>query len=566
MDPIDAFPEHFSTTVVPVTLPDKPDALEYAARQGQVKAGIIYQEPTAKRVFVLFCKDHWHQKKTWLDNFKRTVMEAKHVNEFRPNDVMWEKTSKGLLRNPDRLLKNTDKRMVYIYNNIYFAKKDFTFGLRTVKSGEIHLIQTTHVPMLIYELPASSLKCRAQPNVIRRSFEPHGQILYHRTILEPHTAYLIPAGTHYIVLTVQKTAFGLDIIPESLLPQLIQKGFHVGDFRKMKKFNQTPYKLPPPTPIHVPAEKRLLEEKALPKKRVRITPVMRRVSRRSELPMAPVQIPQPPVQIPMSCARAPVQIPQPPVPIPDVLEPVPIPDVLEPVPIPDVPPSPVHIPQPPVQIPHVLEPPVQIPQPPVPIPDVLEPVQIPLVPQSPVQIPVSQVPEPPVQIPLVQIPEVPEHIPDDPEPVQIPVSQVPQPPMQILPEPMNILHVPQHVQIPVSQVPQPPMQILPEPMQILHVSEPVQIPVSQVPQPPMQILHVSEPVQIPMSHVPQSSVQIPPVQLLPELVHFLDLPLESTDAFDQIMSFVFGPQELQLSSIHGIPSSIFLMRISFLPG
>ncbi|GFV88329.1 uncharacterized protein TNCV_858821 [Trichonephila clavipes] len=198
MDPIDAFPEHLSTTVVPVTLADKPDALEYAARQGQVRAGIIYQEPTAKRVFVLFCKDHWHQKKTWLDNFKRAVMEAKHLNEFRPNDVMWEKTSKGLLRNPDRLLKNTDKRMVYIYNNIFFAKKDFTFGLRTVKSGEIHLIQTTHVPMLIYELPASSLKCRAQPNVIRRSFEPHDQMLYHRTILEPHTAYPIPAGTHYI--------------------------------------------------------------------------------------------------------------------------------------------------------------------------------------------------------------------------------------------------------------------------------------------------------------------------------------------------------------------------------
>ncbi|GFU74865.1 uncharacterized protein TNCV_4961931 [Trichonephila clavipes] len=456
MDPIDAFPEHLSITVVPVTLPDKPDALEYAARQGQVRAGIIYQEPIAKRVFVLFCKDHWHQKKTWLDNFKRAVMEAKHVNEFRPNDVMWEKTSKGLLRNPDRLLKNTDKRMVYTYNNIFFAKKDFTFGLRTVKSGEIHLIQTTHVPMLIYELPASSLECRAQPNVIRRSFEPYDQMIYHRTILELHTAYPIPAETHYIVLTVQKTAFGLEIIPESLLYQLIQKGFHVGDFRKMKKFNQTPYKLPPPTPIHVPAEKRPLEETSLPKKRVRITSVMRRVSRRSERPMAPVQIPQPPVQIP---------------------------DVLEPVQIPLVPQSPVQIPD----IPNVLERPVQIPQPPVQIPDVLEPVQI----------PVSQVLEPPVQIP-----DVPEH-------VQIPVSEVPQPPMQILPEPMNILHVPQHVQIPVSQVPQPSMQILPEPMNILHVPQHVQIPVSQVPQPPMQILpepmnilHVSETVQIPVSLVP----------------------------------------------------------------
>ncbi|GFW45816.1 uncharacterized protein TNCV_4495361 [Trichonephila clavipes] len=243
-------------------------------------------------------------------------MEAKHVNEFRPNDVMWEETSKDLLRNPDRLLKNTDKRMVYIYN-IFFAKKDFTFGLRTVKPGEIHLIQTTHVPMLIYELPASSLKCRA--NVIRRSFEPHDQKLYHQTILEPHSAYPIPAGTHYIVLTVEKTAFGLDIIPESLLPQLIQKGFHVGDFRKMKKFNQTPYKLPPPTPIHVPAEKRPLEEKSLPKKRVRITLVMRRVSRRSELPIAPVQIPVSQVpQSPVQSLPEPMQL----LPMLDILDPL----------------------------------------------------------------------------------------------------------------------------------------------------------------------------------------------------------------------------------------------------
>ncbi|GFU44903.1 uncharacterized protein TNCV_4234371 [Trichonephila clavipes] len=497
MNPIDALPEHLSTTVVPVTLPDKPDALEYAARQGQVRAGIIYQEPTTKRT--------------------------------QRRDV--GKTSKGLLRNPDRLLKNTDKRMVYIYNNIFFAKKDFTFGLRTVKSGEIHLIQTTHVPMLIYELPASSLKCRAQPNVIRRSFEPHDQMLYHRTILEPHTAYPIPAGTNYIVLTVQKTAFGLDIIPESLLPQLIQKEFHVGDFRKIKKFNQTPYKLPPPTPIHVPAEKRPLEEKSLPKKRVRITPVMRRVSRRSELPMAPVQIPQPPVQIP---------------------------DVLEPVQVPLVPQSPVQIPQSPVQIPQspvqIPQSPVQIPQSPVQIPQspiprtcadstcptitcadssVTSPrttVQIPDVPEH-VQIPVSHVSEPPVQIPVSNVSE---------PPVQIPVSQVPQSPVQI---PFADSRC-SRTQIPVSQVPQPPMQIL-------HVSEP-----------PVQILHVSEPMQIPVSQVPQSPVQsLPePMQLLPEL-DILD-PLETTDAFDQLMSFVFGPQELQL--LHTVPSIFDENLFSFL--
>ncbi|GFW14347.1 hypothetical protein TNCV_4693251 [Trichonephila clavipes] len=229
-------------------------------------------------------------------------------------------------------------------------------------------------------------------------------------------------------------------------------------FRKMKKFNQTPYKLPPPTPIHVPAEKRPLEEKALPKKRVRITPVMRR------------------------------------------------------------------------------------------IPDVPEPVQIPVsqVPQSPVQIPVSQVLEPPVQIPLV--PQ---------SPVQIPVSQVLEPPVQIP-------NVPQHVQIP-------------------DVPEPVQIPVSQVPQPPMNILHVSEPVQLPVSHVPTAICakfymyqnlcrfqchkshshlcRAPePMQLFPEL-GILD-PLESTDAFDQLMSFVYLTPRTQL--LHTVPSIFDENLFSFL--
>ncbi|GFY04586.1 uncharacterized protein TNCV_4416701 [Trichonephila clavipes] len=317
MDQIDAFPEHISTTVMPVMLPEKPDTLEYAARQGHVRACIIYQEPNTKRVFVLFCKDNWYQKKTLLDNFKRAILEAKHVNEFRPDDVLWEKISKGLLRNPDRLLKNTDKRMVYIYNNMFFVKKDFTFGFRTVKSGEIHLIQTTHVPMLIYEFPSSSLRCRANPNWFRRSFEPYDQMLYHRMMLEPHTAYPIPAGTLYILLTVQKTVFGLDIIPEMILPQLMENGFNLGDFRQRKRFDQKAYKLPPPTPAHVPAEtnKRPLEQQPGPfskKKRVVIAPVI-------TPPVAPVLIARPvtalstpqPVSIPDPPERATSQIPDP---------------------------------------------------------------------------------------------------------------------------------------------------------------------------------------------------------------------------------------------------------------
>ncbi|GFV61647.1 uncharacterized protein TNCV_188051 [Trichonephila clavipes] len=134
--------------------------------------------------------------------------------------------------------------------------------------------------MLIYELPSSSLRCRANPNLFRRSFEPFDQMLYHRMVLEPHTAYPIPAGTRYILLTVQKTMFGVDIIPERMLPQLMENGFHLGDFRQRKRFDQKAYKLPPPTPAHVPAEthKRPLEQQPKPlskKKRVIITPIIR---------------------------------------------------------------------------------------------------------------------------------------------------------------------------------------------------------------------------------------------------------------------------------------------------
>ncbi|GFS96525.1 uncharacterized protein TNCV_3943271 [Trichonephila clavipes] len=211
--------------------------------------------------------------------------------------------------------------MVYIYNNMFFVKKGFTFGFRTVKSGEIDLIQTTHVPMLIYEFPSSSLRCRANPNLFRRNFEPYDQMLYHRMVLEPHTAYPIPAGTSYILLTVQKTLFSLDIIPEMILPQLMENGFNLGDFRKKKRFDQKAYKLPPPTPAHVPAEtnKRPLEQQSGPfskKKRVVIAPVITPPPPEQTTPQIPdpspelttpqILLPDPPPELTTS------QIPDPP--------------------------------------------------------------------------------------------------------------------------------------------------------------------------------------------------------------------------------------------------------------
>ncbi|GFS59643.1 hypothetical protein TNCV_1795351 [Trichonephila clavipes] len=68
--------------------------------------------------------------------------------------------------------------------------------------------------------------------------------------------------------------------PRNDAPQLMENGFNLGDFRQRKRFDQKAYKLPPPTPAHVPAEthKRPLEQQPKPlskKKRVIITPIIR---------------------------------------------------------------------------------------------------------------------------------------------------------------------------------------------------------------------------------------------------------------------------------------------------
>ncbi|GFT65615.1 endoplasmic reticulum resident protein 29 [Nephila pilipes] len=286
---MDAFPAAPSSTVRPVCVPDNTNALDHVVRQGLVKVFITYQEPKNNRIFVSFSSPTWFQKKTLMDNFKRTIHEAQIENRFDPDAIQWEKISQAFMRNPDRTLKNAGKRMGFQFNNMFIVKCFFTFGLRKVEPGTIHLIQTTNVPVLIYELPPSSRRSQAEPNLYRRSFEPYDQMLYHRTVMEPHTSYPIPAGTQYILMTVQKTVFALDVLPETILTTLLQNGFRLGDFRKAKHYHQKAYKLPPPTPAHTPVEERPASGKRplaknyleVPSryKKIRIAPATRRIQR-----------------------------------------------------------------------------------------------------------------------------------------------------------------------------------------------------------------------------------------------------------------------------------------------
>ncbi|GFX59185.1 hypothetical protein TNCV_937001 [Trichonephila clavipes] len=84
---------------------------------------------------------------------------------------------------------------------------------------------------------------------------------------------------------VQKTVFGLDIIPETILPQLIENGFNLGNLRKMKRVDRQTFNyIGPPQPVII------LEPPVQTPEQIPATPELT-TSR------PPVQIPDPLVQL-----------------------------------------------------------------------------------------------------------------------------------------------------------------------------------------------------------------------------------------------------------------------------
>ncbi|GFT40751.1 hypothetical protein TNCV_4042411 [Trichonephila clavipes] len=133
---------------------------------------------------------------------------------------------------------------------------------------------------------------------------------------EPHTAYRSPAGNN-ILLTVQKQCLVWTLSPKGFSPSSWRMDFTWGIFDKETLFDQNVYKLPPPTPAHVPAEtyKRPLEQQPKPfskKKRVVIAPVIRPSvpSVRIIKPSTALSTPQP-VSIPEPPEQTTPQIPDP---------------------------------------------------------------------------------------------------------------------------------------------------------------------------------------------------------------------------------------------------------------
>ncbi|GFS29239.1 hypothetical protein NPIL_123251 [Nephila pilipes] len=194
---MDAFPTSPSSTVLPVYLPDKADAMEHVPRNGMVKSFIIYQELKNKRIFVSFSSPTWFQKKVFMDNFKLTISETQVENQFDPEAVQWDKISQTLLRNPDPTLKNVDKRIGFNYNTMFIV---VLFHLWTEKGG------TGHSPP-DSEFPCSSTSCYRPVVGVRRNPTCIGGTLPSDAIPSDPigTRYQLSHPPHSILMTIQKT-------------------------------------------------------------------------------------------------------------------------------------------------------------------------------------------------------------------------------------------------------------------------------------------------------------------------------------------------------------------------
>lgn len=236
---MDVFPTEKSDCLRPVFHTGKWGPFESLMLQGKVQVFISYKDWNTNRIFHYHVPD-WMKYPLYVANFKRTVSQSKNVQFFDPR-VKWEKVCKKLEKPPLHNNKTTDQRLNFKMDNLLLVKRYFSFGLWTVPVDEGHVFQTTDAPMLAYHLPDDSLAATPTPNIVRRSLVKEDAYLYKRYVLRPNSTCVVPPLTRYLILTVQKTLFSVDVMAWEDVKELL-------DFRTHTTYTLEAYNLPPPTP------------------------------------------------------------------------------------------------------------------------------------------------------------------------------------------------------------------------------------------------------------------------------------------------------------------------------
>ena len=203
----------------------------------RTRAYISHIRQPCGRIYHMELKD-WQDP--FSEHFKFCLKEMMVELEFK-HVQLWEKVAKRLRREPQRRMNNADTRLVFRLDNMFLVKHGFTFGNWTVDPGHQHVLQTSHAPLLCYELPASP---RVSPDIqMRRRLPDNHQMLYNRYVLPPHGTFRIPEGTRYLLMAVQKTIFAVDVLDKHRAVR------GAAPFNAVVKYVKTrDDAVPPPTP------------------------------------------------------------------------------------------------------------------------------------------------------------------------------------------------------------------------------------------------------------------------------------------------------------------------------
>lgn len=114
---------------------------------------------------------------------------------------------------------NADIRLSSNWNDLYAVKSLFTFGLRCPDENECHVLTTTSCPILYY-IPKSNARLKVNGYFKEGVFAPHHQVDFECHILEPHSTFIIPPKTQYLIITIQQTVFSLIRCTSRVLKEL----------------------------------------------------------------------------------------------------------------------------------------------------------------------------------------------------------------------------------------------------------------------------------------------------------------------------------------------------------
>ncbi|GFS39780.1 uncharacterized protein TNIN_203881, partial [Trichonephila inaurata madagascariensis] len=192
---MDVFPSRASSKWRPI-----PEDLKSLEKEFESSVPFISFIPEFRtKIYFIVMKQNQQCK----ENMKRNMDSAQILNPLSEKITFSRVSTK--LRHVAKQNKNSDQRLFFLHRCLFLTKAYFTFGKRIVKAKEYHIIETTHAAIYIYIM----IKKSNDSNEKERSLFSDQEKRFKRFVLQPHTAYFIPPGTSYTLITCQKSLFSI---------------------------------------------------------------------------------------------------------------------------------------------------------------------------------------------------------------------------------------------------------------------------------------------------------------------------------------------------------------------